>query len=198
MDLTRTQQIGVVVAILCILGAAAIGLHGRHVQDKRTPDEPVYTPPAQPPAPITVTVYVGGAVARPGLYQLPRGARVNDALLAAGGLTPDADTERVNPAAPLDDGQRVDVPFRIGVLTGPPSAGASRPGDRAVPSRPVNLNTATAAELQTLPGIGAVLAGNIIEYRRRAGGFRSVDDLAAVPGIGPKRLAQIRPLATVQ
>jgi len=197
LNLTRTQQIFVGVCIAAILVATVIGLYGRSKPEASSP-KGVYTPPPAPAAPTTITVYVAGAVASPGLKTLPKGARVNDALVAAGGVTAEADTTQVNPAALIEDGQRIDVPVRA--PTPPPSLPTlpTQPAQSERPSRPVNVNTATADELQSLPGIGPVLAEQIVEYRRQVGGFRRVDDLASVPGIGPKRLAEIRPFIVLQ
>jgi len=198
MSLTRTQQVVVAFCIACIVGAVAVGVHGRRARARPTADSPIYSPPVQPPVPATITVHVAGAVQSPGLKVLPRGARVNDAVLAAGGWAAGADLSRVNLAAPLDDGERVDIPFASPQAPSTPAATTTQPNPSAGPARPVNINTATAEELHQLPGIGPALAQKIIAYRRQAGGFRSVDDLAAVPGIGPKRLSEIRPFITVQ
>jgi competence protein ComEA len=140
-----------------------------------------------------VVVHVAGAVARPGLVRLPGGARVADAVDAAGGLRPDADLDRLNLAAPLSDGQRVWVPI-VGqdapreVDPGGASPGAGTSGAPAI----VDLNTATASELESLPGVGPATAQAILEQRRRVGRFRSVDDLLDVRGIGPSKLAALR------
>jgi len=198
LNLTRAQQIFVGVCIVAILAAVGVGLHGRSKAKASAPTD-TYTPPKPPSTPTTITVYVAGAVSSPGLKVLPRGARVNDALVAAGGVTAQADTAQVNPAASLDDGQRIDIPV-LTTPTAPPSPAPepSQPAQPDQPTGPVNINTATAEELQSLPGIGPVLAQKVVEYRRQVGGFRRVDDLASVPGIGPKRLAEIRPFIVLQ
>jgi competence protein ComEA len=149
----------------------------------------------------SIIVSVEGAVAHPGVYTLPRDARVNDAVLAAGGLTADADLSTINLAARLRDGQRLVVP---------PAPGSS--GDQAratevspVPSRAsatsqtglININTASIEELDTLPGIGPAKAQAIVDYRTAHGPFRTVDELVLVDGISLAMLDRLRPLITV-
>jgi competence protein ComEA len=147
-----------------------------------------------------VTVHVAGAVAKPGVYDLAGGARVIDAVEAAGGGAPDADLNRLNLAAKVADGQRVLVQ-RVGEAApaGSTSAGASGSGGAggADPSGLVNLNSATQAELEALPGIGPSLAGSIITERERRGGFRSVNELRDVRGIGEKRFADLKDKVTI-
>jgi competence protein ComEA len=144
-----------------------------------------------------VTVHVAGAVVKPGVYELDGDGRVIDAVEAAGGGMPEADLNRLNLAAKLSDGQRVLVQ-RVGEAA--PSAPAT-PGDTNVgsadPSGLVNLNTATPAELEALPGIGPTLAEAIIAERERRGGFRSVNELRDVRGIGEKRFADLKDKVTV-
>lgn len=136
-------------------------------------------------------VHVLGEVAAPGLYIVDPEARLVDALAAAGGTLESADLQAVNLARPLSDGEQIVVP-KIGAepQTGPPGAGGSGsgPGVDGV----VNLNSADVAALETLPRIGPALAQRIIDWRDENGGFRSVDDLLAVPGIGEKLLAGVR------
>jgi competence protein ComEA len=131
-----------------------------------------------------------GLVVRPGLVTVPSGARVADAVAAAGGLRPDADPASVNMAAVVSDGQQIAV--------GVPGAAAD-PGASAGPaaSGPVNLNTATAAQLDALPGIGPVLAQRIVDYRTQQGRFTSVDQLDDVPGIGPALYGRLSGSVTV-
>jgi len=151
-------------------------------------------------SPASLVVHVVGAVAAPGVVRVTTGARVLDVVAAAGGLAPDADTTRVNLAAKVADGQRVVVPA-VGAPV--PSAVAGDGGADADvagtpdPSSPVNLNEATAAQLDTLPGVGPATAAAIIAHRVQHGPFRSVDALGDVRGIGPAKLEQLRPLVTV-
>ena len=138
--------------------------------------------------PKLVFVDVAGAVRRPGLYRLPEGSRVADALRRAGGLTHKAQLELVNLAALVADGEQVVVPRRgAGGVVAAGSGGAA-------PSGPVHLNSATLEQLDELPGVGPVTAQKIVDYRTAHGGFGSVDELDAVPGIGPARLADLRDL----
>ena len=201
MSLTRLQQVGITVAIACILVAVAIGVYGRSRSPRPSAAGPVYTPSPGPAVPPALVVQVAGAVARPGVYTLPRGARVQQAVDAAGGALSTADTQRLNLAAPVEDGQRVDVPLAAPQPTGAdiPSGPAPSPPPLAAAAPPVlNINAATSEELQLLPGIGPTLAAEILRHRQRYGPFRTIDDLHAVPGVGPKRLEEIRPYARVQ
>jgi len=140
------------------------------------------------PAPVRqLVVDVVGAVRRPGLYRLREGTRIADAVAAAGGATAKADPAGVNLAAPLADGEQVVVPARGAVAAPPPAAGAS-------PSAPLDLNSATAEQLDALPGIGPATAAKILAYRQQHGAFHAVEELDAVPGIGPSRIAQLKGL----
>nr|WP_223884686.1 ComEA family DNA-binding protein [Micromonospora craniellae] len=141
-----------------------------------------------------VVVAVAGKVRRPGLVRLPAGARVADAVEAAGGALPGVDVAMLNPARKVTDGELIVV----GVPAPTPAApapGAAAPG--AVPGGRVNLNTATLAQLDALPGVGPVLAQRIIEHRDQRGGFRAVSDLRQVNGIGDARYEELKDLVTV-
>jgi competence protein ComEA len=149
--------------------------------------------------PATVAVHVAGAVTHPGVVELRSGARVIDAVEAVGGASADADLDRLNLAAKVSDGQRVFV-ARAGQAD-PGAADGAGAGDDpsgggAVDGK-VNLNTATQAQLEELPGIGPTYAQAIIAERQRRGGFTSVNDLRSVHGIGDKRFAELAPLVTV-
>ena len=135
-----------------------------------------------------IVVDVVGAVRRPGLYHLPRGARVADVVARAGGLTRHAERAGVNLAAPLADGEQVVVAAR-----GAPAGAPGQPA-AAGPAAPVSLSTATAEQLDTLPGVGPVTAQKIVAYRQEHGPFTSVAQLDAIPGIGPARLDELRGL----
>jgi competence protein ComEA len=152
-----------------------------------------------------VTVHAAGRVAAPGVYSVPAGSRVADLITAAGGLLPDADVDRLNLAAKVVDGTRVYIPRKgepapTEAPAGDPGAGAGAGGSGApggVPTGPVDLNTATAAQLDTLPGVGPATAAAILTYRARHGRFKSVTELLEVPGIGPAKLEALRPLVVV-
>ena len=147
-----------------------------------------------------LVVHVVGAVRRPGLYRLREGSRVADAVERAGGATRRAELAGLNLAAPLVDGIQVLVPRRVPVpATVAPTdeTGAASPGAAIAGLGPkVSLGTATAAELDELPGVGPITAQKLLDYRTEHGPFRSVDDLDAVPGIGPTRVEQLRDLVT--
>jgi len=135
-------------------------------------------------------------VRKPGLVRLPAGARVADAIEAAGGVLPDTDLSFVNLARKVVDGELIVV----GVTPPPGVAGPAGGAAGTPPGGPaalVNLNTASLAELQTLPGIGAVLAQRILDYRTKHGQFRSVDELRQVEGIGDAKFAQLKDRVTV-
>ena len=160
---------------------------------------------SEPPA-TGVTVHVVGAVEAPGLVELPAAARVADALEAAGGPAADADLARVNLARPLIDGEQVFVPRPGEVLQGapavlPPGSAGQGPANDAGPTgtapEPVDLNTAGVAELDTLPGVGPVLAQRIVAWRTEVGPFTTVEDLTAVSGIGDALVAGLVGVATV-
>lgn len=166
------------------------GSDGASRRDGERPDPAVALPRAATTSTLApLVVHVAGAVARPGLVRLPGGARVADALAAAGGPVEGADLDRVNLAAPLADGSRLYVPY-VGRPV-PPDETAAGSGGAGAPAV-LDLNTATAAELEALPGIGPATAQAIVEHRRRHGRFRSVEELLAVRGIGPAKLAQLR------
>ena len=153
------------------------------------------------PAPSTTTppralVHVVGAVRTPGVVELDGGARVRDALAAAGGPADDADVERLNLAAPVTDGERLAVP-RIGEPDPAPRRRRRPTPSDGAPAGPLDLNTATATDLETLPGIGPTLAEAIVRQREKMGRFKSVDDLKQVRGIGEGRFADIRDLVRV-
>ncbi|MGH8904489.1 MAG: helix-hairpin-helix domain-containing protein [Egibacteraceae bacterium] len=162
-------------------------------------------PPQDPPAAggivveaEEVVVHVAGAVATPGLYRLPGGARVDDALTAAGGPLPGAALDGLNLARPLTDGEQVVVPAAGagGMATAPPApSGVPSPAGRS--DGKLDLNRATAQDLDALPGIGPVLAQRIVSHRQEHGPFKTVGTLRDVTGIGERTFQQLAPLVAV-
>ena len=152
--------------------------------------EPIILIPAPTPAPITV--YVSGNVNRAGLYALPVGSRVNDAIQAAGGFTEDANSGVLNLAAILEDGEQINVP---GIIPPDPTPGASRSINPTLTL--VDINIATLEQLDTLPEIGPITAQNIIDYRNANGPFARIEDILEVKGIGPVTFEKIKDLITV-
>ncbi len=187
---------GVVVLALLGVGAAVVGAvvtPGGETVSVSSVDEDAAVPSGDEAAPLgeVVVLHVLGAVAEPGIVELPLGARVVDAIAAAGGPAADADLAGVNLARVVADGEQLRVP-RVGeVPTAGPATGGVAPDGR------VNLNTADAAALETLPGVGPAIAARIIAWRDENGPFRSVDELTAVSGIGERTLDGLRDQATV-
>ncbi|GAA4051581.1 hypothetical protein GCM10022233_22890 [Streptomyces shaanxiensis] len=153
-------------------------------------------PGAEGAAAAEIVVDVSGKVREPGIHRLPAGSRVADALRVAGGVRPGTNTDGLNRARFLVDGEQVIVGGPVAVPGA--AAGTGGSGGTAVagaaPAAPVSLNTATVDQLDTLPGVGPVLAQHIIDYRTQHGGFRSVDELQEVNGIGTRRFADLRNL----
>lgn len=186
--------------LAAVVAAAVVGLlvwHGRP-RPEAIPPPPAVVVGSAPPGPsssvsaASIVVAVAGKVRHPGVVTVAAGARVIDALRAAGGPLPGADLQTLNLARKLTDGELVSVGVP-GAAPGPAPDGAAPPGSTG----PVDLNTATLAELDTLPGVGPVLAQRILDWRTEHGQFASVDQLADVPGIGESRMAQLRDLVRV-
>jgi competence protein ComEA len=163
----------------------------------------VIVPPPTPaptvaPTPAPVRVYVSGAVKNPGVYSLPPRSLVDDALKAAGGATSDADLERTNLAQEVRDQQQIHV-LRKGEPAQAQPTSAISTGAAATPgSQRININTATLAELDTLPEIGPVTAQRIIDYRTKNGPFKRTEDLKNVSGIGDATFEAVKDLITVE
>jgi competence protein ComEA len=179
------------IGVAVLLGAALAGFaYGMSRRPAAAPEAPV-----QQALGITgtasddlseLTVHVAGSVVRPGLVRVPDGSRVADAVEAAGGANRNADLAAINLAAPLTDGSQVVVPAKV-------RAGGSAPFDDGK----VHLNQASASELESLPGVGPVLAERIVSYRTEHGPFATVDDLLDVPGIGESKLASMREMIAI-
>lgn len=187
ITLTRTQVLLAAIPIVALLAVAGsrLAATGTSEGPRRAAPLAVVDEAAAPPP--RIVVHVVGAVRRAGLYRIREGSRVADAIARAGGPTTRADVAAVNLAAPVVDGQQVVVPRRLppGVapVAGGPATGAK-----------VSLSSATAEQLDELPGIGPVTAEKIVSWRTAHGPLRSVDDLDAIPGIGPARIEQLREL----
>ncbi len=156
---------------------------------------PTPTAPAPTtPVPVVVMVHVAGAVVEPGVYELRSDARVRDAIVAAGGPNDAADWNALNLAAPIVDGSKLYVPV-VGEEVPAELASVPVPATASTPS-PIDVNAATAAELESLPGVGPATATAIVTERERSGPFLDVDDLERVPGIGPAKVEALRELVT--
>jgi competence protein ComEA len=190
--LSRRQLFGaaaaVVVLILVVIrhvgGGGSGGSGAPAVAPLRAPV------PTKPAAAKLLVVDVAGAVRHAGLYRLRSGSRIDDAIAAAGGPTAKAQLDSVNLAAPIADGEQIVVPGRGAAG----SVGASPPAAGSSPSSPLDLNSATLEQLESLPGIGPVTAQKIVDYRQAHGAFHSVAELEGVPGIGPAHMAQLKGL----
>ncbi len=182
--------------VACVVGAGVLVL-----RDSRSPGGIEITLPSPTPVPVEsqpvakIQVYVSGEVVRPGVYRLDSDHRVADALNAAGGPTSDADLDRINLALRLNDEDQVHIPA-VGSANSPTS-GQVGPSNTPVLGK-VDLNAATADDLEALPGIGSVRAAAIVEHRDTHGPFQRVDDLVEVSGIGDGILGSIRHLIEVR
>ena len=152
--------------------------------------QPSPRPAGSPPVPALIVVHLSGEISAPGVYHLPLGARVDDAVRAAGGVTAEADVNRLNLAARLADGQHLVVPRRAEPASIPQEAFPS-----PLPTR-VNVNTATVAELDGLPGIGPVTAQRIVAYRQQHGPFTRIDELREAKLVNQATLEKIKDLIT--
>lgn len=195
------------IAVLILLIAGTLVAAGVLATSRATPvtvemtgPTPVESDPIPSEAvasvPSTIRVHVAGAVVTPGVVSIPEGSIVEDAIIAAGGFTERADPAQLNLAAPLVSGQQVLVGTRdapLGEIRDPAGAAAAGGGDGAL----INLNNASAQELEELPGVGPVLAAAIVDWRESNGGFTAVADLQEVSGIGPRSYERLEPLVTV-
>jgi competence protein ComEA len=191
--------------------AAATGSKAYPTSDATSAESPTLVSSPASTSVAMISVYVSGDVAKPGVYAMPDGSRVNDAVIAAGGALPDADLEQINLAQKLTDEQHISV-FKIGDSARPtttagqaassttrqpgPTSGTVA-GAKTAPGTKINVNTATAQELELVPGIGPVTAQRIITDREQNGPFKSVDDLTRIPGIKAGILAKVRDYLTV-
>ncbi len=189
---SRPRRLLAPISMTFLLALVAVGVL---LVLNRRPDGQAIVLPALP-TPSALRVHVTGAVQSPGVYELAAGSIVQDAIEAAGGLAPDAEPGALNLARLVHDGDQVLVPSRTPAST-PGTAGAVPATVVAAPNGPLNLNTATAAELETLPGIGPALAQRIVDYRTEHGPFSAIEGLMEVPGIGEGKFEAIKDLVTV-
>ena len=189
-ELSRSQLVvyGALAVALLLVGARAIRADGDSTAFSA---EPGAEAPAEAGLSLgaggpDVVVDVTGAVGRPGVYRLPAGARVTDAIERAGGAAADAMLEAINLAARLSDGQQVLVPSRA------PGGAAAAVAGAAAEDGPISLGSASVEQLETIDGIGPVTAGDIVDFRDEHGGLASVDQLDQVPGIGPATMEALR------
>lgn len=194
--LSRGELLALAALLIALLGGAALWytrslprpVEVRAMSVSAAPAASASATPA-----VVLIVDIAGAVRDPGVYEFSEGDRVVDAIRAAGGATPKASLDALNLAAPLTDGVQILVPMQA-------PEGVAEPIPSAVPGGPttlVNVNTASATELEALPGIGEVISQRIIDYRIQNGPFASIDDLVEVSGIGDAILADIRDLVSV-
>lgn len=175
----------ILIAYGLVIGLIAAGLILLIISPTR--GEPIQIIP--PPTPSPLLVHVSGAVQNPGVYSLPVGSRIVDVIQAAGGLLPEASEDEINLAAFLIDGQKIYIP----------RTGEEIPSSMRMESNPdtkININTATAEELDSLPGIGNTKAEAVISYRQQNGPFQAIEDILNVPGIGPTIFEQIKEYIT--
>lgn len=231
------------ICLACLIGSGWVLLRGRQTApppivfsasppaaaaSAATPSVPAAGTPLSPtaaPHSVRLFVDVAGAVRRPSLYVLPKGSRVMQALLAAGGPAADANIDAVNLAEPVTDGEKVFVPklgaapkavtvpleapaakgqavipalrAKVGKSSGTRSSGSRSGKISADSGEQIGLNSATLEELERLPGVGPSMAAKILLYRQQSGGFAKIDDLSLVPGIGPKKLAKLTPFVSL-
>lgn len=190
--LTRQQMIawGAVGLVIILVGANYLRSHLSTAGREEVPAVTMGLKEERNTSSARLKVHIIGAVARPGLYEAEPGSRVADALALAGGPTPTADLNQVNLAAKIADGQQLVVP-ETGAA-GTAATGAGGLGASGAAGQPVNLNLATLAQLEELDGVGPKTAQKIIEYRDSHGGFKSIEEMMEVPGIGPAKFEQIK------
>lgn len=203
-SLSRRELVALAVVVVVTLAGGAVW----YVRSLPRPIDVVRRPgatgltqpvaaPAATPSPSSILVHVAGEVRRPGVYEFGEGDRVIDAIDAAGGVRGDAALDELNLAAPLTDGSQVLVPERSAAAPVPIGEGSTTSGAAGATTAKINVNTADAAELEELPGIGEVLSQAIVDYRAENGPFSSVDELEDVSGIGPSILEDVRDLVSV-
>ena len=187
------------ILLLIVLAVAGGTYYGCYMQEKESIQLDAASQAVSQEDRAEITVYVTGVINKPGVVIVREGARMADAVKACGGLLPTADGEKVNMAQVLKDGQQVRVPEKAGAETAAAAksgnanpAAKSSTSSKAVPSGPVNINTAGAEELDTLPGIGPAMAQRIIEFRETEGAFTAIEDIKKVKGIGEAKFEKMK------
>lgn len=187
------------ILLLIVLAVAGGTYYGCYMQEKESIQLDAASQAVSQEDRAEITVYVTGAINKPGVVTVREGARMADAVKACGGLLPTADGEKVNMAQVLKDGQQVRVPEKaVPETTAAAKSGSVNPAaksgtsSKAAPSGPVNINTASAEELDTLPGIGPAMAQRIIEFRETEGAFTSIEDIKKVKGIGEAKFEKMK------
>ena len=186
MPMYKKQLFVLMIVLLAAVGGTYYGLYSEEQSvalDAAVPDN---TNPAKP----EITIYVTGAVNKPGLVKVPEGARAAEAVNACGGLLPIADSEKINMAQSLKDGQQLRVPERN--AAGKPDSAKAEKSKGADSGEKVNINTADEKTLDTLPGVGPAMAKRIIEYRETEGAFQSIEDIKKIRGIGEAKFAKMK------
>jgi competence protein ComEA len=205
-EISRSRVVAYAAFAVLVIALGVRFMHGQRASSAAPAESPVAAAPERSPgdgavsvsrpAPAGSVVHVAGAVREPGVYRLPAGARVQDAVERAGGTRANGDVNGINLAAKVADGQQIVVPPKARAGTAAavaPTGGAGSAGaGGAATGPPISLNSATAEQLDTLDGVGPATAQKIIAWRTQHGGFRSVADLGQVPGIGPKKLAALK------
>lgn len=183
---------GIFVLIIILLAAVGGTYYGLYSEEQAVLLD-ASAPAEQNPPPQELTIYVTGAVNKPGLVKVPEGARAADAVNACGGLLPIADSEKINLAQTLKDGQQLTVPEknRSNVKADQSKIDSSK-ADLSKAGDKVNINTADEKALDTLPGVGPAMAQRIIEYRETEGAFQSLEDIKKVRGIGEAKFAKLK------
>lgn len=195
----RKSMLVLIVIAVAALGGTLYGLYGR--EDAAALDAGAATQ-AQTVEQASIAVYVSGAVNKPGVVTLPAGSRAVDAVNACGGVLPTADPDKINMAQELKDGEQLRVPERAQVAPVSDAsgtagtAGSAASANGATPANSagglVNINTASEQELDTLPGIGPAMAKRIIEYRTTEGGFKKLEDIKNIKGIGDAKFNKLK------
>jgi competence protein ComEA len=184
------------VGLACAVLVSALVPRGQSATVVPGAPVPDATSAPSPQAAATIFVHILGAVARPGLYELSEGDRAVDAVAAAGGFTPDADRSQLNLARFVTDGEQIAVPAAGAAAPVGGTPGGAPGGGAVVPGK-VNINTADAATLETLPRVGPAMAERIIAWREENGRFAAVEDLMSVSGVGEKTFESLRELVTI-